>query len=245
MKALVTGGTSGIGLDMAKELDKRGYDLVLVSLKSDIDKSIFKNDVKIINLDLGKIENCYKLHDMVKDVDVFINNAGFGTFGNFDETDLDTELNMIDVNVKAVHILTKLYLKDMKEKDKGYILNTASAAAFAYGPLMSTYYSTKSYIYKLTMSIYEELRRENSNVNISCLCPGPVYTNFQERANVTFTVNTLTSDYVSKYAIDRLFRKKLLIIPGFSIKLSKFFINLLPVKAALKICYGFQKRKDK
>ena len=245
MLALVTGGTSGIGLDMAKELDKRGYDLVLVSLKSDIDKSIFKNDVKIINLDLGKIENCYKLHDMVKDVDVFINNAGFGTFGNFDETDLDTELNMIDVNVKAVHILTKLYLKEMKKKDKGYILNTASAAAFAYGPLMSTYYSTKSYIYKLTMSIYEELRRENSNVNISCLCPGPVYTNFQERANVTFTVNTLTSDYVSKYAIDRLFRKKLLIIPGFSIKLSKFFINLLPVKAALKICYGFQKRKDK
>ena len=245
MLALVTGGTSGIGLDMAKELDKRGYDLVLVSLKSDIDKSLFKNDVKIINLDLGKIENCYKLHDMVKDVDVFINNAGFGTFGTFDETDLDTELNMIDVNVKAVHILTKLYLKDMKKKNNGYILNTASAAAFAYGPLMSTYYSTKSYIYKLTMSIYEELRRENSNVNISCLCPGPVYTNFQERANVTFTVNTLTSDYVSKYAIDRLFKKKLLIIPGFSIKLSKFFINFLPVKAALKICYGFQKRKDK
>lgn len=245
MIALVTGGTSGIGLDIARELDKRGYDLVLVSEKSTVDKNEFKNKVEVVNMDLSKVDNCYKLHDKYKDVDVFINNAGFGTFGPFYETDMDKELKMIDVNVKAMHVLTKLYLKDMKEKNSGYILNTASAAAYAYGPLMSTYYATKSYVYKLTTAIYEELRRENSNVVISCLTPGPVYTKFQEKANVDFTVSTLTSEYVGKYAVDNLFKKKLLIVPGFSIKLSKIFINFLPVKLALKICYGFQKRKDK
>ena len=171
MKALVTGGTSGIGLDIARELDKRGYDLVLVSEKSTVDTKEFKNKVELINMDLSNIDNCYKLHDQVKDVDVFINNAGFGTFGPFYETDLNKELKMIDVNVKAMHVLTKLYLKDMKEKNSGYILNTASAAAYAYGPLMSTYYATKSYVYKLTTAIYEELRREKSNVVISCLIP--------------------------------------------------------------------------
>lgn len=245
MKALVTGGTSGIGLSIAKELDKRGYDLILVSNRSTVDKKEFSNKVEIINLDLSKKENCYKLHDMVGDIDVFINNAGFGLFGAFDKTDLDTELNMIDVNVTAVHILTKLFLKDMKKKNKGYILNTASAAAFAYGPLMSTYYASKAYVYKLTLSIYEELRRQNSGVVISCLTPGPVYTNFQERADVTFTTNTLTSEYVGKYAVDNLFKKKLVIAPSLSIKLSRVLINILPLKIALKICYKFQKRKDK
>ena len=245
MKALVTGGTSGIGLDIARELDKRGYDLVLVSEKSTVGTNEFKNKVEVINMDLSNIDNCYKLHDQVKYVDVFINNAGFGLFGPFYETDLNKELKMIDVNVKAMHVLTKLYLKDMKDKNKGYILNTASAAAYAYGPLMSTYYASKSYVYKLTTAIYEELRREKSNVVISCLTPGPVYTKFQEKANVDFTVSTLKSEYVAKYAVDKLFKKKLLIVPGFSIKFSKLFINFLPVKLALKICYGFQKRKDK
>jgi len=245
MKALVTGGTSGIGLDIARELDKRGYDLVLVSEKSTVDTNEFKNKVEVINMDLSNIDNCYKLHDQVKDVDVFINNAGFGLFGPFYEADLNKELKMIDVNVKAMHVLTKLFLKDMKDKNKGYILNNASAAAYAYGPLMSTYYASKSYVYKLTTAIYEELRREKSNVVISCLTPGPVYTKFQEKANVDFTVSTLKSEYVGKYAVDKLFKKKLLIVPGFSIKFSKLFITFLPVKLALKICYGFQKRKDK
>ena len=158
-----------------------------------------------------------------KDIDVFINNAGFGAFGPFYETDMDKEIKMIDVNVKAMHILTKLYLKDMKEKNSGYILNTASAAAYAYGPLMATYYASKSYVYKLTTAIYEELRREKSNVVISCLTPGPVYTKFQEKANVTFTVSTLDSSYVGKYAVDNLFKKKLLIVPGFMVKISRIF----------------------
>ena len=171
------------------------------------------------------MDNCYKLYDMVKDdnIDVFINNAGFGLFGAFDETDIDTELNMIDLNIKAVHVLTKLFLKDMIKKDSGYILNTASAAAYGFGPLMSTYYSTKSYVYKLTLAIYEELKKKNSNVVISCLTPGPVDTNFNDRANVTFTVKSLTSDYVGKYAVDNLFKKKLVKSSKFN---SRFSFNV-------------------
>ena len=245
MKALITGGTSGIGLSIAKELDNKGYDLILVGSKHSVDEKQFKNNVKFIKLDLSKRENCYKLYDMTKDedIDVFINNAGFGLFGSFDETDLETELNMIDVNICAAHILMKLFLKDMIKKDKGYILNTASAAAFAYGPLLSTYYSTKSYLYKLTLAVYEELKKKKSNVHISVLCPGPVDTNFNDRANVSFTVKSLTSDYVGAYAVKKMFNNKLLIVPGFSMKISRILLNILPLKMVLRICYTFQKKK--
>ncbi len=103
-------------------------------------------------------------------------------FGNFDETDLDKELNLIDTNIKAVHILTKLYLKDMIEKNEGHILNVASIAGFMPGPLMSTYYSSKAYVVRLTEGIREELKKQASNVKISLLCPGPVDTNFNKVA---------------------------------------------------------------
>ena len=108
-----------------------------------------------------------------------LNNAGFGAFGEFNSTSLEKELDMINVNIKAVHILTKLFLKDFIKKDKGYILNVASIAAFQAGPLMATYYSSKAYVLRLTLSIYEELRRLKSNVKVSVLCPGPVDTNFK------------------------------------------------------------------
>ena len=247
MKALITGGTSGIGLSIAKILDSKGYDLILVGNNRTIDETLFNNKVKFIKLDLSKRDNCYKLYDITKDedIDVFVNNAGFGLFGSFDETDLDTELNMIDVNICAAHILMKLFLKDMIKKDKGYILNTASAAAFAYGPLLSTYYSTKSYLYKLSLAVYEELKKKKSNVHISVLCPGPVDTNFNDRANVTFTVKSLSSDYVGNYAVKKMFKNKLLIIPGFTVRLSRVFLNLLPLKLVLKLCYTFQKKKSK
>ena len=247
MKALITGGTSGIGLSIAKILDGKGYDLILVGNNRSVDKTIFKNNAKFIKLDLSKRENCYKLYEMTKDedIDVLINNAGFGLFGSFDETNLETELNMIDVNICAAHILMKLFLKDMIKKDRGYILNTASAAAFAYGPLLSTYYATKSYLYKLTLSVYEELRKKKSNVHISVLCPGPVDTNFNDRANVSFTVKSLSSDYVGEYAIKKMFNNKLVIVPGFSMKVSRIFLNIIPLKLLLKICYTFQKKKEK
>ena len=152
---------------------------------------------------------------------------------------------MIDVNVKALHILTKLYLKDMKKRDSGTILNVASSAAFFPGPLLSSYYASKSYVYKLSLAINEELKRCKSNVKISVLCPGPVATNFNNRAGVTFSVKPLTSYYVADYALKKCLKGKTVIIPSLTMKLGKFFSHFVSDKFIAKITYNIQKKKEK
>jgi len=248
MKALVTGASSGIGRDMAKYLSRMGCDLILVARdEKGLEKvaESIKTNTKIIATDLTVIDNCKSLYKMVKseDIDILINNAGFGDFGQFVETDLNKELNMIDLNIKTVHILTKLFLRDMKAKNHGYILNVSSSASFQPGPLMATYYSTKAYVLRLTTAIYEELRKEGSNVVVSVLCPGPVTTNFNNVANVEFQLKSLPSKYVAKYGIDNMFKKKLIIIPSLYMKVLYFFSRILPTKTILKISYNIQKRK--
>ena len=248
MKALVTGASSGIGREMAKILSDMGYDLILVARRKKKLEELKKQlttKVTIINLDISSTYNCMKLYDKVKkeDIDIVINNAGFGLFGEFTETSLDKELDMIDTNIKAVHTLTKLFLKDFKEKDSGYILNVASSAAFLSGTLMSTYYATKGYVLKLTEAIYEELRREDSNVYIGALCPGPVDTEFNDVANVKFSIQSLNSHDVAEYAINQMFKRKLIIIPGWKMKFI-VFSRLLPRKLLLRINYNIQKKKE-
>lgn len=250
MKALITGASSGIGRDMARNLSKRGYDLILVARNIEPMEKLkteLKTNIDIISLDLSDIENCMKLYDNVKniDIDILINNAGFGDAGFFNKTNIKKELNMIDLNIKAVHIITKLFLKDFIKRDRGYILNVSSSAAFQPGPLMATYYSTKSYVYNLTLAIKEELNKLNSKVHISCLCPGPVNTNFNTVANCEFKVKALSSEYVANYAIDKMFKNKLLIIPGIKMKLGYFLGKVAPTKLKLKIIYNIQERKIK
>ena len=250
MKALITGASSGIGKDMAKVLAKQGYNLVLVvrdefklnELSSEL-KEYYKVEVQVISMDLSVEENCKELHKSVSDVDILINNAGFGDCGNFTKTDLNKELKMIKTNIVAYHILTKLYLVDMKAKNSGKILNVASVAGFMPGPLMATYYSTKSYVVRLSESIREELRREKSNVQISILCPGPVNTNFNKVANVKFHMREASSEKVSKYAIKKLLKGKFYIVPGLDVKLAIFFSHFASSKFIAKITYMVQKRK--
>ncbi len=250
MKALITGASSGIGYNMAKYLNSMGYSLVLVARDKEKLQKIQKElsgEVKIVVADLSNESKLKELYVLCKNdnIDILVNNAGFGLFGEFTETDLNQELEMIDVNIKAVHILTKLFLKDMKKRNKGYILNVSSAASFQAGPLMATYYATKSYVTKLTLAIYEELRRDKSNVHISCLCPGPVNTNFNNIANVQFSMKSLSSEYVARYAIDKMFQNKLIIIPGIKMKFTIFFNRLVSNKLAIRIVYKFQKKKEK
>lgn len=250
MKALITGASSGIGRDMARYLSVRGYDLVLVARSKDKLEELKKElntKVSIIPLDLGSVDNCKKLYDQVKgeNIDILINNAGFGDIGSFRKTDMNKELDMIDLNIKAVHVLTKLFLNDFVKRNSGYILNVSSSAAFQPGPLMATYYSTKSYVYHLTLALYEEIRHMNSKVHISCLCPGPVDTNFNNVANCEFKVKSLSSEYVAKYAIDKMFKNKLVIVPGFGIKMLYIFGRIIPMKLKLKMTYNIQYRKTK
>lgn len=249
MKALVTGASSGIGMEISKYLDKLGYEIILVARDKEKLESVAKtlhNKSKIIVMDLKQVEDIKSLYVLIKndDIDILVNNAGFGDCGYFSETELAKEVDMIDTNIKAVHILTKLFLKDMKKKNRGYILNVSSSAAFQAGPLMATYYATKAYVYRLTEAINYELKKEKvDNVHISCLCPGPVATNFNKVADVKFSVKPLKADYVAKYAIDKMFKNKLLIIPGFKMKLGKIFGKLLSDKAQMRIIYKIQKRK--
>lgn len=248
MKALVTGASSGIGKEIAYYLASLGIDLIIVARnKEDLEK--IKKDVnvnvKIITMDLITRDNVFKLYDMVKsdDIDILINNAGFGLFGTFDETDLDREMEMIDLNVTTYHILTKLFLIDFLKKDSGYILNVCSSAGFMAGPRLSTYYATKNYITKLTLAINEELRQKGSNVSISALCPGPVNTNFNKVAHGKFAINEISPKYVAKLGIDKMFKKKMLIVPTFKMKLTLFLTRFAPLRLQLIIAYHIQGRK--
>jgi len=248
MKALITGASSGIGLDMAKYLATKKIELILVARSKEKLESIQKTlptKVTIIVADLSSEKKVKELYPLIKKekIDILINNAGFGKFGNFTETSLNDEIEMINTNIKALHILTKLVLKDMEEKNSGYILNVASSAAFQPGPLMATYYATKSYVYRLTEAIYYEEKKKKKNIHISVLCPGPVNTNFNNIAGVKFGVKPLTSKYVAKYAIDKMFKNKLLIIPGFTMKCARFFERFLSDKFLLKMAYRIQKKK--
>lgn len=248
MKALITGASSGIGKCMAYELAKRGIDLILVARDEEALNKI-KNDVrvntKVIALDLQVSKNVFKLYDKVQNenIDILINNAGFGLFGLFSETDLDRELEMIDLNIKAYHILTKLFLKDFIKKDSGYILNVCSSAGFMAGPRLSTYYATKNYVTKLSMAINEELRERKSKVSISALCPGPVNTNFNKVAHGEFSIKEASPEKVAKYAIDKMFKKKMIIVPTFRMKLAVFGVRLIPYRLQLIIAYHIQGKK--
>ncbi len=208
-------------------------------------KENVKVNVLVIELNLLKEKNVFKLYEMCKDenIDILINNAGFGLFGIFTEADLTRELEMIDLNIKAYHILTKLFLKDFVEKDKGYILNVASSAGFMAGPRLSTYYATKNYVLKLTMAINEELRQSGSNVVVSALCPGPVNTNFNKVAMGEFSIKEASPKYVAEYAIDKMFKKKMIIVPTLRIKLGIFLLRLIPYRLQLIYCYHIQGKK--
>ena len=248
MKALITGASSGIGRDMARYLSNLGYDLIIVARRLELLeklKSELKTNVEIVCLDVSKEENCYKLFEEHRDIDVLVNNAGFGLFGHFFETDLNKEINMINTNIIAVHILTKLYVQEMIKKDKGHILNVASIAGFMVGPLMSTYYATKNYVISLSRAINKELKKRKSNVKISVLCPGPVKTEFNDVAGVKFSMKSLTSEYVAKYAVDKMLKNKEVIIPGIAIKLLKFGNKIAPDKVSIEIAYHAQESKNK
>lgn len=250
MKALITGASSGMGADMARVLVSEGYEVILVARRKGRLEKLAKelgDKARIIVKDVSSTFNCMELYNEVKkeDIDILINNAGFGVFGEFYKTSLDKELDMIDLNVKSLHTLTKLFLKDFVKKDRGYILNVASSAGFMAGPLMASYYASKNYVVSLTCGIYEELKKNGSNVSISAFCPGPVDTEFNKVARVHFSIKGMNSMDVSRYAVKKMFDEKLIIVPGIKMKAGLFFTRFIPRKLLLKISYNIQNGKRK
>lgn len=251
--AVVTGASSGIGAEFARALAKEGYPLVLVARrKLQLEKLVreleghYHTECRIIIADLGKETECRRLTAEIaeKTVAVFINNAGFGDCGSFLDTDLDKELSMIDVNVRAVHLLTKLILTKMQRQGGGYLLNVASAAGLMpAGPFMATYYATKAYVASMTRAVAEELREKESPVYIGCLCPGPVDTEFNQTANVQFALRGITAKRCVRYALRKMKCRRIVIVPTLTLKLAMTFGRFLPQPIYIQIAAHQQKKK--
>ena len=246
--ALVTGASSGIGREIARELDRRGFRVILAARREDRLKELAEelNDSRVIACDISKEEECRRLYEELKDerLTVLVNNAGFGKLGRFDEIPLEDELRMIDTNVKGLHILTKLFLKSFIAEDRGYILNVASSAGLMpSGPLMAAYYATKAYVTSLTGSIYEELKMADSKVKISALCPGPVDTEFNDVANAQFGVKAISAEYCAKKAVEGMFAGTLIIVPERGLGLAAKAAQLAPRKLSLAFTGQLQSGK--
>ena len=247
--AVITGASSGIGAEFAKRLAKEGYRLVLVARRRERLEQIAQeldSDCIILTADLSNMDECKRIMGELDsiDIDVFINNAGFGYCGETLTIETETELNMIDLNVKAMHLLTKLTLNKMIDKNKGFILNVASSAGLLpAGPYMSAYYATKAYVTSYTRGVAEELRRKQSDVYIGCLCPGPVDTEFNKVANVEFALKGISANYCANYAITQMFKKKITIIPAFKMKVLVVLARFIPTKIYIRIAAKQQRKK--
>lgn len=246
--ACITGASSGIGREFAICLSNSGYSLILIARN---ELALFKladslnTDCTVIKCDLSDENECTDLVNKLRhcDIDILINNAGFGDVGSFAETDLSKELNMINVNIKALHILTKGLLPRFIKNDRGFILNVASCAGLLPGgPYMAAYYATKSYVTSITCAIAQELKETGSNVHISALCPGPVDTNFNNTAGVTFSLKGISAKKCAAYALKKMFSGKLIIVPSISIKATVLAARLLPTKLMTALT-GHQQRK--
>lgn len=256
MISLITGASSGIGRDMAFEFADRGYDLILVArsfdrlkeVKNEIIKKYDKCNVLIMKCDVSNVESVKNLYNDIKkkfgNIDVLVNNAGFGDCGKFYETDLEKDISMINTNILGLHVLTKLFLRDMVKVNKGYILNIASIAGFMPGPLMATYYSTKAYVVRLTRAIAKELKSVNSKVRIAAFCPGPVNTEFDKNANVTFSLKGQSSSDVAKIGVNGLFKSnKVVYFSSILIRIVACLAKIMPESFMANQAYRTQKRK--
>ena len=247
--ACITGASSGIGKEFAKQLSARGFDLILVARNRDKleeTAALCHTNCELFPCDLEKEVECMRLISMLssRNLSVFINNAGFGSIGLFDECDLSRDLSMIDVNIRAVHLLTHEIVKQMKVRNRGYILNTASAAGLMPGgPLMATYYATKAYVVSLTNAVATELAHEGSRVHISALCPGPVDTNFNNVAGVRFSLPGLTAKACVAEALRGMRKKQTIIVPGWRMKLFAIGAKLAPNRVVLPIVLRSQASK--
>ena len=256
MISLITGASSGIGRDMAFEFADRGYDLILVArsfdrlkeVKNEIIKKYDKCNVLIMKCDVSNVESVKNLYNNIQkefgNIDVLVNNAGFGDCGKFYETDLEKDISMINTNILGLHVLTKLFLRDMVKVNKGYILNIASIAGFMPGPLMATYYSTKAYVVRLTRAIAKELKSVNSKVRIAAFCPGPVDTEFNKNANVTFSLKGQSSSEVARIGVKGLLKtKKVVYFSSLLIRIIACLAKIMPESFMANQAYRTQKRK--
>jgi short-subunit dehydrogenase len=248
MLAVITGASSGIGRELALRLAERKYDLILIARRTErlleISNLLKNVDIKveILSMDLANIDECKNLLNTLKTrkIDLFVNNAGFGLYGASLDNDTDKEFQMLDLNIKTVHYLTKEILKIMS---RGTIINISSMAAFLPTPLLASYAASKSYVYNYSMALAYELKQNKVPINIMTVCPGPVKTEFNEVANASPKMKGLPVEKCVESILKGLDKNKTLVIPSFKMKLLRFMLRFSPTKLLLKISYKIQSKK--
>jgi len=247
MYALITGASQGLGKALSKILASNNYNLILVSRNLDLLSRVklelndFNVNIDIFCMDLSKPKNCYELFNKIKNykIDLLINNAGFGNVGYFKDTSLEVELNMINLNIITVQILTKLYLQN---NESGLVLNIGSLAGILPTPIHATYSATKSYINSFSRAINYELKKNRKNVRVLTAAPGPVKTNFNKTANSTSNKG-MDPDKCARIIYRGISKKKEFIVPGFKMKLVYLFSRFIPTKLLMRLSHKIQSRK--
>jgi len=246
--ALITGASSGIGLELARIFAREGYDLVLTARNGgrleQIAAELKPAVVRVIATDLSLPDAPFEIHREVSKVDVLVNNAGFGVFGKFAGTPLSEELGMMQVNMTALVALTKLYLPGMIAARNGKILNVASTAAFQPGPLMAIYYATKAFVLSFSEAAGNEL--EGTGVSVTALCPGPTASGFQDRGKMQNSglvkgKKIMDARTVAEAGYRGLMAGKSIVIPGVKNKLMAQSLRFSPRSLVTKVVRSMQK----
>ena len=241
--ALVTGASAGLGVEFARQLSKRGHRLVLAARRKERLEELAAElgNARAAAIDLSKPEAVTELIADIEgageDVDLLINNAGFGLIGRFAELDAKCEREMIDLNVGALTDLCRAVAPRMIARKSGGILNVASTAAFQPGPKMAVYFATKAFVLSLSEALHEELKPHG--IKVSCLCPGPTRTEFGEVAgfggNSLFDRVAMRADDVVRQGLNGLDRNRAVVVTGWLNKLGAASTRFAPRPAARKI----------
>lgn len=253
---LITGASGGIGKELAVHFARDGYQLVLIArdgmklehLKKEL-KQDYQAKVLVIVKDISDQESVKEVYEFLQknnvQVDYLVNNAGFGLYGEFADTNLDDELNMIDLNIKSITHLTKLFLPGMIANNEGGVLNIASTAAFQPGPLMAVYYATKAYVLSFTEALANELK--DTNIKVTALCPGPTETGFSNRANLQesklFKSGVMDVKEVASIGYKGFHSGKTVVIPGTKNKLLAHSVRFMPRKVITAVVRNVQGRE--
>jgi hypothetical protein len=248
--ALITGASSGIGLELARVFARESYRLVLVARTrkrlEEIAQELRPAETEVLAIDLSMPDAPEEVHRQIPNVDVLVNNAGFGAFGKFANQSLAEELNMMQLNMTALVILTRLYLPGMISAGNGKIMNVASTAAFQPGPLMAIYFATKAFVLSFSEAIANEL--EGTGVTVTALCPGPTASDFQERANMQNSglvkgKKMMDARTVAEVGYRGMLAGKTIVIPGLGNKLLTQSLRLSPRSIVTKMVRRMQEER--
>ncbi len=241
--ALITGASAGLGVEFARQLSKRGHRLVLAARRRDRLEELAKElgNARTVAIDLSKKDAAAKLMADLgaagEEVEILVNNAGFGLIGRFAELDAKRQRQMIDLNVGTLTDLCRAVVPRMIARRSGGIINVASTAAFQPGPNMAIYFATKAYVLSFTEALHEELKPHG--VSVSCLCPGPTRTEFGEVAgfvgNGAFDRVAMESPEVVQTGLEGLDKNHAVVVPGLTNKIVAASTRFVPRSVVRKI----------